>query len=319
MECPKCGHQQDDTVKCDSCGIYFAKLRGPGTLGQGSARRVRLTVDPDRSRFGAPASLVVFAVVIVSGAAAFHLYSRAHSKLAGQPSAPPQVTSASASSSSSDPAAVSSSDPQHLVPVGLEAQLARSHPPRNAIEAARNATVFIRTSFSIGSGFIIDSNCHAITNRHVVDMDPTQISQPVRGFTVTLVDGTEFKDVDAEFADHLDLATFRLPADNCPHLEVGTSTDLKLGERLFTIGNPSGLAYTVTSGVFSGYRNEGQNPMLQTDAPVNPGNSGGPLIRETGEVVGINTAVLRGTQGIGFAIPIEAVYEDFYSFRHLEH
>lgn len=319
MECPKCGHQQDDTVKCDSCGVYFAKLRGPGTLGQGSAPRVRLTVDPDTPRFGAPVTLVVFAVVIVSGAAAFHLHARAQSQLTGQAAAPPQVRSAGASSSSSGPATASPSDPQQPVGVGLQAQLTRSHPPRNAIEAARNATVVIRTSSGIGSGFIIDSNCHAITNRHVVDMDPAQISQPVRGFTVTLVDGTEFKDVSAEFADHLDLATFRLPADNCPHLEVGTSTDLKLGEHLYAIGNPSGLAYTVTSGVFSGYRNEGENPMLQTDAPVNPGNSGGPLIRETGQVVGINTAVLRGTQGIGFAIPIEAVYEDFYSFRHREH
>jgi len=86
-------------------------------------------------------------------------------------------------------------------------------------------------------------------------------------------------------------------------------------ERLYTVGNPQGLAYTVTSGVFSGERGEGNQRVLQTDAPINPGNSGGPLITASGQVVGINTMVARGMQGIGFAIPIEAVYEEFLQLR----
>jgi S1-C subfamily serine protease len=72
------------------------------------------------------------------------------------------------------------------------------------------------------------------------------------------------------------------------------------------------MAYTLTSGVFSGERrDEAATRFLQTDAPINPGNSGGPLITEDGRVIGVNTMVLRGTQGIGFALPIEAVLEAF--------
>ena len=67
----------------------------------------------------------------------------------------------------------------------------------------------------------------------------------------------------------------------------------------------------MTSGVFSGEREQGEQRLLQTDAPINPGNSGGPLITENGRVIGINTMVLRGTQGIGFAIPIETALDQF--------
>ena len=80
---------------------------------------------------------------------------------------------------------------------------------------------------------------------------------------------------------------------------------------MFTIGNPSGLTYTVTSGVFSGFRNEGKESYLQTDAPINPGNSGGPLVDANGRVLGINTMVMRNAQNIGFAIPITAIPEGF--------
>jgi hypothetical protein len=116
------------------------------------------------------------------------------------------------------------------------------------------------------------------------------------GFTAMVVDGTEFNSLHAEYADNRDLAIFQLPANHCPHLEPGSSGTLAQGERLYTIGNPSGLAYSVTSGIFSGNRGAGQQRFLQTDAPINPGNSGGPLIRENGEVVGINTLVLQGAQ-----------------------
>jgi len=263
-------------------------------------------------------------------------------------------------------------------------------PARNPIEAARNATVFIRTGWGLGSGFIIDQQCHVITNRHVVETDGTRVAnsfardpdtqarmvaaaqqlqaaivreQQLRrqlatqpgtnleqleldrhivsmqqeladlpgrfnefitkkvegssheGFSATLVDGREFISLHAEYASNADLAVFQLPTRDCPHIPSGHSVDLAFGERLYTVGNPQGLAYTVTSGVFSGERGDGKQRFLQTDAPINPGNSGGPLITASGQVVGINTMVARGMQGIGFAIPIETVYEEFRQLR----
>jgi S1-C subfamily serine protease len=131
------------------------------------------------------------------------------------------------------------------------------------------------------------------------------------GFTATLLDGTQYKGLHAQVSDSHDLALFQLPADNCAHITLGRSIGLAVGTRLYTVGNPDGLAYTVTSGILSGERSQGGRRLLQTDAPINPGNSGGPLLDESGAVIGVNTMVLRGAQGIGFAIPIEDVLEEF--------
>ncbi|KAA3653742.1 MAG: hypothetical protein DWQ11_07125 [Proteobacteria bacterium] len=139
------------------------------------------------------------------------------------------------------------------------------------------------------------------------EISKTELYARTATYKVSLVDGTAFDVHQIDYVDQRDLATFRLPAANCPYIKPGQSAQLRQGERLYTIGSPSGLTYTVTAGIFSGYRQEGDRRYLQTDAPINPGNSGGPLITEVGDVVGINTAVLLGTQGIGFAIPVEDV------------
>jgi serine protease Do len=261
---------------------------------------------------------------------------------------------------------------------------------RNPIEAARSATVFIKTSWGLGSGFIVDASCHVITNRHVVESDGKRVassviadpemqqrmeearqrlqaaiyqaqqyrraitnkpgtnleqveldlrikqmqrdlvnlqgrvSEAIRkevtngalgGFSARLVDGREFTELHAQFAGNSDLAVFQLPTRDCPYIPPGRSGNLAVGDKLYTVGNPSGLAYTVTSGVFSGERGEGGERLLQTDAPINPGNSGGPLITADGQVVGINTSVARGLQGIGFAIPIETAFNEFFQLR----
>jgi serine protease Do len=384
MDCPKCGHSQADTVKCASCGIYFTKFA------EQQARLASRSLDEaqqdgPRSGFGWGA----IALTAIASAVLAWALMRGRTPAGAAPTAPVTPSAGHAPRGHEAAAAPASGSAAHELR-GLEAQLARTFPARNAIESARNATVFIKTGWGMGSGFIVDADCHVITNRHVVETDGARVASTVvetpemrsriataeqqlragivqqlqlrdalqgqpgtnlqvieidervqamraeladlparvrgaisdkvegsgrSGFTVTLVDGTEFTALHAHYADSRDLAMFQLPANHCPHLEPGDSSGLAQGERLYTIGNPSGLAYSVTSGIFSGDRGMGQQRMLQTDAPINPGNSGGPLIRENGQVIGINTLVLRGAQGIGFAIPIEAIYQDFIELR----
>ena len=117
-------------------------------------------------------------------------------------------------------------------------------------------------------------------------------------------------------ADH-DLALMSLYGKESNFLKRSPDKNsLHQGDKVFAIGSPVGLRHTVTSGIFSSYRRQGgeDGPIfLQTDAAINPGNSGGPLIDENGYVWGVNTSILRNTEGIGFAIPMTTVYEEFGS------
>lgn len=116
-----------------------------------------------------------------------------------------------------------------------------------------------------------------------------------------------------------DLAILSLYIKETPYLKrAPKSVSIRQGDRVFTIGSPVGLRNTVTAGVFSGYRKDTDSGKiyLQTDAPINPGNSGGPLIDERGYVHGVNTMILQNTEGIGFAIPIDTVFEEFGSSIH---
>ena len=131
---------------------------------------------------------------------------------------------------------------------------------------------------------------------------------------MTLADG---RDVDAKLvgADpDSDLAVLRIKAPEAlPHIALGTSADLMIGETVIAIGNPFGLSHTVTTGVVSALgrslRSEEHTytDFIQTDASINPGNSGGPLLNIKGALVGINTAIYGKAQGIGFAIPVDRV------------
>jgi len=115
--------------------------------------------------------------------------------------------------------------------------------------------------------------------------------------------------------DH-DLALMSLYTEESKYLKKSPQKNsLHQGDKVFAIGSPVGLRHTVTSGIFSAYRRQGDDgPIyLQTDAAINPGNSGGPLIDENGYVWGVNTMILRGTEGLGFAIPMTIVYEEFSS------
>ena len=362
MDCSKCGHTQDDTVKCESCGVYFAKLAAPGP----TSRQVAPSAPASRG-FGV--GTVALAAVAAAGLV-YHLMRQNPTPQIPATPAPNLVAPAPAVGQVVNVAAAAHSDATGV----------------DAVAAARSATVFIRTAWGLGSGFILDEQCHVITNRHVVETDGARVAANVdrtpemqntlaitqqqlvraiyaaqlrrrllagqpgtnleqlqleehirqwqqllatlpqqidvniaekvkegdrNGFSVTLPDGTHYEALHAELSENADLALIRLPADHCPFIPADRGAAPQIGERVYTIGNPSGLAYTVTTGVVSGLRELNGKPYVQTDAPINPGNSGGPLINEQGQVIGINSMVMRGVNGIGFAIPIEAAYSEF--------
>ena len=154
---------------------------------------------------------------------------------------------------------------------------------------------------SLGSGFVISKDGFIITNNHVVDK--------AEEIKVKLSDGREFKAKVIGRDETTDLALIKItfPAENLPMLTLGDSEKMRVGDWVLAIGNPFGLEHTVTQGIVSATgRVIGSGPyddFLQTDAPINPGNSGGPLVNLRGEVIGINTAIFSGGQGLGFAIP----------------
>jgi len=170
---------------------------------------------------------------------------------------------------------------------------------------------------SMGSGVIVSKDGHVITNAHVV--------RNATAMKVTLPDNRQF---DAELVDSddaLDLALLKIAGKDLPSATLGSSSDLMIGEWAIAIGNPFGFMMedaqpTVTVGVVSALRRDVKSTgsggvysnMIQTDAAINPGNSGGPLVNALGEVVGINTFIFShagGSEGIGFARPIEDVKE----------
>ncbi|MBJ6802047.1 DegQ family serine endoprotease [Geomonas propionica] len=159
---------------------------------------------------------------------------------------------------------------------------------------------------SMGSGFIISDDGYIITNNHVVkDADDIKVK---------LSDGREFKGEVKGRDDKLDLALVKIDAKaHLPVAPLGDSDKMEVGDWVMAIGNPFGLSQTVTAGIISAQgRVIGSGPyddFIQTDASINPGNSGGPLFNTDGEVIGINTAIVAGGQGIGFAIPVNMAKE----------
>jgi len=158
---------------------------------------------------------------------------------------------------------------------------------------------------SLGSGVIVSPDGHVLTNAHVVERGAR--------FRVQLLDGRELPARVLGTDPASDLAVLRVETkERLPFLPAGRSDDLMIGETVIAIGNPFGLAHTVTTGVVSALHRKVGDPrrqlfdMVQTDASINPGNSGGPLVNIQGQLIGVNTAIIGDrSAGIGFAIPID--------------
>ncbi|MCH7721401.1 MAG: trypsin-like peptidase domain-containing protein [Planctomycetes bacterium] len=162
-----------------------------------------------------------------------------------------------------------------------------------------------------GSGFVWDRDGHIVTNYHVI--------QRASGYSVTLSDGQTYDAGLVGAYPDKDLAVLHIdaPADELVPVPLGDSSDLRVGQKVFAIGNPFGLDHSLTTGVvsaldrsidtFGGRRIDG---VIQTDAAINPGNSGGPLLDSAGRLIGMNSAIYSRTgdsAGIGFAIPVNTV------------
>jgi S1-C subfamily serine protease len=179
-------------------------------------------------------------------------------------------------------------------------------------KVANQATIYgvaPRLAEGAGSGVIFAPDGYILTNSHVVD--------GARKIIVTLADGQAVPGDVVGQDSETDVAVVRIsPPEGVklPSAKLGNSDKLQVGQLVVAIGSPVGLQSTVTAGIVSalhrtlpGYGNRLIEDIIQTDAPINPGNSGGPLVNARGEVIGINVAMLRETQGLSFAIPINTV------------
>jgi S1-C subfamily serine protease len=162
-----------------------------------------------------------------------------------------------------------------------------------------------------GSGFVWDEQGHVVTNFHVI--------QQADRCQVTLPDNTTYEAGLAGVAADKDIAVLRIEAgpDELAPIPIGTSNDLRVGQKVFAIGNPYGLDFTLTTGVVSALNRQIESVngrtiqgVIQTDAAINPGNSGGPLLDSAGRLIGMNTTIYSQTgasAGIGFAIPVDTI------------
>jgi len=196
----------------------------------------------------------------------------------------------------------------------------------SVFESSKGSVVYISTSEQVldywtlsvqtvphgtGSGFIWDNAGHVVTNLHVI--------ADASVATVRLADGKDYPATLIGVSRTHDIAVLqiRIPASSAVPIPIGTSHDLQVGQKVYAIGNPFGLDWTLTSGIVSALDRSltGENGVLirhlvQTDAPINPGNSGGPLLDSAGRLIGMNTAIYSpsgASAGVGFAVPVDTV------------
>ena len=185
-----------------------------------------------------------------------------------------------------------------------------------AVAAVRVSDSNARHAPGGGSGFLFTPDGYLLTNSHVARAgQPPSARRPQLNYRIVLGDGREF---DAEWVGDdpdSDLALLRIDSrsrGSLSHTVLGRSADVRRGEIAIAIGNPLGFEHTVTAGIVSALGRSMRAStgrlipdVIQTDAALNPGNSGGPLLNSRGEVIGVNTAIIRGAQSISFAVAID--------------
>jgi len=194
---------------------------------------------------------------------------------------------------------------------------------RELVNQLGEAVVQVRTPGGLGSGFILGEEGYLITNFHVIEGE-TQISVEVYHQTNGELERKAYKQIRIIAMNKFqDLALLKIDEKDAPKfakVPLGDSDALGVGERVFAIGSPLGLERTVTEGIVSTKTRQLQGELyLQTTAQINPGNSGGPLFNLRGEVVGVTNMKLLFGEGLGFAIPVEAVkyflkHRDAYAY-----
>ncbi|TJX14957.1 trypsin-like serine protease [Tissierella creatinini] len=170
-----------------------------------------------------------------------------------------------------------------------------------APEDLYQSIVVIVSGNSLGSGFFLENNL-IITNAHVIDNKNRVYVSLYKGDTYI----AELVDISRQ----LDIAVLRIDNLNIPFLSIAKEEDISIGEDVYAIGAPNNMAYTLTKGVLSAKdRQVGNIGYIQTDASINSGNSGGPLVNDSGKVIGMNALKVFDTEGIGLAIPINVIIE----------
>ena len=181
---------------------------------------------------------------------------------------------------------------------------------------SHSSSVFSSSSsyneLGLGTGIIVSDNGYILSNCHVT-------GETLSTCYVTLENGYTYEGSVVWCDSDLDLSITKIDANNLPYATIGSSSNIKSGETVFAIGNPIGYEFrrTITSGIISATNRtirieengsvSYMTDLIQTDASINPGNSGGPLITPSGEVIGVNTVKISSAEGIGFAVPINAV------------
>ena len=180
---------------------------------------------------------------------------------------------------------------------------------KQVIDLYQDVVIQIATPYSKGTGFYLQNHNLIITNEHVI-----------RGNKEVVIDGSGFKRqlakvlyTDAKY----DLAFLEVPDDyEMPKVSMGLAKQISIGDKIIVVGHPFGLKFSATQGMISNTEQE-QNDLLYIhhDAALNPGNSGGPLVNEKGEVVGVNTFIIQNGNNVGFSLPVSYLKESIEGFK----